>query len=72
MDESALQNRLDRIETQVTAIRSLLVVGYVFAGTWFLVEEVAAVTVWNAGIGLIALTLVLSAVGMYRRRQAGH
>lgn len=70
MDGPALQNRLDRIETQLTYIRYLLMVGYVFAGTWFLVETVSAITPVNAVAGLIVLTLILSMVGMYRRRQA--
>lgn len=72
MDGPALQNRLDRIETQLTYIRYLLMAGYVLAGTWFLVENVAAVTPANAAAGLIALTFLLSIIGMYRRRQARH
>ena len=70
MDESALQPRLDAIERRQSYILLLLVAGYVFAGTWFLVDMVPAVTVWNAGFGLIILAVLASIVKIYRRRQA--
>lgn len=70
MDDAALQPRLDAIERRQFYVLSLLVGGYVFAGTWFLVETVPAVTVWDAGFGLISLAVLASMVGIYRRRQA--
>jgi hypothetical protein len=70
MDESVLHPRLDAIERRQSYILSLLVGGYVFAGTWLLVNTFPAVTVWNAGIGLVTLALLASVVGIYRRRQA--
>jgi len=70
MDESALQDRLNLIEKRLFHVRSLLVVGYVFAGTWPLVENVAVITAWSAGTGLLVLALFLSMLGVYRRRQS--
>jgi len=71
MDDPALQPRLDAIERRQRYILTLVASGYVFAGVWFLVETVPAVTVWNAGVGVIVLVFVASTVGIYRRRQAG-
>ena len=70
MDESALQPRLDAIERRQSYLLLLLVGGYVFAGTWLLVDTVPAVTVWNAGFGLLTLAALASLVEIYRRRQA--
>lgn len=70
MDESALQPRLDAIERRQSYILLLLVGGYVFAGTWLLVDTVPAVTVWNAVFGLVILAVLASILGIYRRRQA--
>jgi hypothetical protein len=70
MDDPALQPRLDAIERRQSYILTLLAGGYVLAGTWFLVETVPAVTVWNAGLGVLLLVFVTSTIGVYRRRQA--
>ena len=70
MDESALQPRLDAIERRQSYILLLLVGGYVFAGTWLLIDTVPAVTVWNAVFGLVILAVLASILGIYRRRQA--
>jgi hypothetical protein len=70
MDESALQPRLNAIERRQSYILSLLAGGYMIAGTWLLVDTVPAVTVWNAGFGMISLAILASIVGIYRRRQA--
>jgi len=70
MDDPALQPRLDAIERRQFYILTLLAGGYVFAGTWILVETIPAVTVWNAGLGVIALAFLASTIGIYRRRQA--
>lgn len=70
MDESTLQHRLDGIERRLFFIVSLLVGGYIFGGSWILIEAVDAATVWNVGLGVIVLTVVASIGGMYRRRQA--
>ena len=69
MEESALQPQLDAIERRQSYILSLLVVGYLFAGIWILIDTVPTVTVWNAGFGLIVLTILAVMVGIYRRRQ---
>ena len=70
MDDAALQNRLDAIERRQFRIVSLLLVGYVLAGTWLVVDEFAAVTVWDATVALVVLALVLSIGWLYRRRQS--
>lgn len=70
MDGSALQPRLDAIERRQSHILLLLMGGYVIAGTWLLVDTIPAVTVFNAGFGLIILAILASIVGIYRRRQA--
>ena len=70
MDDAALQNRLDAIERRQFRIVSLLLVGYVLAGTWLVVDEVAAITVWDAAVALVVLALVLSIGWLYRRRQS--
>jgi hypothetical protein len=70
MDESALQHRLAAIERRQSLALSLLVGVYVLGGTWILVEEVAAVTVWTAGVALVVLAVLGSMIGMYRRRRA--
>lgn len=70
MDESALQRRLDGIERRLSFIVSLLVGGYIFGGSWILIEAVDAATVWNVGLGVIVLAVVASIGGMYRRRRA--
>lgn len=69
MDESALQPRLDAIERRQSYILTLLVTGYVVAGTWFLVETVPAVTVWNASFGVIVFAVLVLLVKIYHRRQ---
>jgi hypothetical protein len=69
MDESALQPRLASIERRQSYILSLLVGGYVIGATWLLVDTVPAVTVWNAGFGLVVLAIFASMVGIFRRRQ---
>ncbi|MFC7134983.1 MULTISPECIES: hypothetical protein [Salinibaculum] len=70
MDESALQPRLDAIERRQSYILLLLVGGYVFAGTWLLIDTIPAVTVWNAVLGWIILAVLASMLGIYRRRKA--
>jgi hypothetical protein len=70
MDEAALQNRLDAIERRQSRIVWLLLLGYVGAGTWLLVDEVAAITVWDAVVALAALAFVLLVGWVYRRRQS--
>jgi uncharacterized protein (DUF983 family) len=70
MDDAALQNRLDAIERRQSRIVSLLLVGYVLVGTWLVVDEFAAVTVWDATVALVVLALVLSIGWLYRRRQS--
>ncbi len=69
MSESALQPRLDAIERRQSYIISLLVIGYVFLGTWLIIDTVPAVTVWNASFGLITVGVLASMVTIYRRRQ---
>ena len=69
MSESALQPRLDAIERRQSYILSLLVIGYVFLGTWLIIDTVPAVTVWNASFGLITVGVLVSMVTIYRRRQ---
>lgn len=71
MDDSALQPRLDAIERRQFYILTLLVGGYVFAGSWLLVETVPSLTVWNTGFGVLVLGFIASMIGVYRRRQAG-
>jgi hypothetical protein len=69
MSESTLQPRLDAIERRQSYILSLLVIGYVFLGTWLIIDTVPAVTVWNASFGLITVGVLASMVTIYRRRQ---
>jgi hypothetical protein len=68
MDDSALQQRLDVIERRQALTLSLIVVAYVLGGAWFLVDGVDAVSAWAAGFGLIALAVLASMAGIYRRR----
>lgn len=70
MVESALQSRLDRIERRLLLVVSMLVGGYVFGGSWILIEAIDTVTVWNVALGLVVLAVVTSIGGIYRRRQA--
>lgn len=70
MDDSALQQRLDVIERRQMFTLSLLVVAYVLGGAWFLVDGVDVVSAWAAGFGLLALAVLASVVGIYRRRRA--
>jgi len=68
--DDALHRRIESIERRQFYTLSLLVGGYVFAGTWLLVETTRAVTVWNAGLGLLLVALLVAVVGVYRRRRA--
>jgi len=69
MDEPALRSRLDRIERRQSLVLSLLVVGYVLAASWLLVDSTDAVTLYHAA-ALVALAGVASVAGVARRRRA--
>ncbi|MFC7132455.1 MULTISPECIES: hypothetical protein [Salinibaculum] len=71
MDESALQNRLARIERRQSLVLALLAGIYLFGGLWILIRETTAVTVWNASAVGVALAILALAVGISRRRRAG-
>jgi hypothetical protein len=70
IDEGALQRRLGAIGRRQALVVSLLVGGYVLVGVRVLVEQTAAVTVWNAGVGVAVFAVVAPVVGAYRRRRA--
>ena len=69
MDESALQSRLDAIERRQSLVLSLLVVSYLFAASWLLVDAFDAVTVYHAAVALVALAGLASVAGIARRRR---
>jgi len=70
MDDSALQQRLERIERRQSYLLVLVAGLYVFAALWLLVRELAAITAWHVAVGLVAVGVLVAVVGTYRRRQA--
>ncbi|WP_123534292.1 hypothetical protein [Halosimplex salinum] len=70
MDDSTLRSRLDAIERRLTLVSWLLAGMYVFGTAWLLVETFDAVTVYSAAVGVVALAVVASMSGVYRRRRA--
>lgn len=70
MDESALQQRLARIERRQRMVLALLVGLHLGGGLWLLVVGTSAVTIWHALVAFVFLGLAITMVGMYRRRRA--
>jgi protein-S-isoprenylcysteine O-methyltransferase Ste14 len=70
MDESGLRSRLDALETRVSLVLALVVLGYVVVALAVLIRETAVVTPWTAGVGAVILLVVAGAVGLSRRRRA--
>jgi len=70
MDEPALQTRLDAVERRQSLTLALLVGVYLLGGLWVVVREVAVVTAWHAGVGVVALGVAALMTGIYRRRRA--
>ncbi len=70
MDESPLQSRLTTIERRQSLVLTLLVGLYLLGGLWVPIREVAAVTIWHAGVGAVALALIAVLVVVSRRRRA--
>jgi len=67
VDESA---RLDAIERRQSVVIALLVGGYLLAGCWLLLSEVAWLTAWHVGSAAVVVAVVAAIVGISRRRRA--